>query len=703
MRRSPYSSGTVCGDYTLATNALFAGLYARTKMLAFVLSPLRSFKVKPQITRQWRYPQNATFASAAPRNGSGSAHVVQPASSVSIWDAARQAPPEAGVYRFLDATGKVLYIGKARSLRARIRQYISRDDQRVSGVAPNRRLNARMASMIGSASCVDFMVTQSESAALALEASLVRELLPPYNVLLKDDRRHPFALITFSDDYPRIILTRTRNLRNKKDKLYGPFVDESKLRRVLAAIHTVFPLRQRPKPLHPHRTCMNYDLGRCPGVCQQLISAEDYATTLRSVDMLLTGRLDEVIGELRASMQRFSTLLEYEQAARDRDRIALLEQVFTEDSSIETSTAAASSSFIANSEAAASIVDVDPSVSRDVAAVSSDPLNGTVAKAVIVQVRGGKVINRLVFSAQLQDSEPTAQFLAAVLSDHYASATHPMEIPGTVVLASAIPAEDVKLLRGALTEKRGKAVQIKLADMGTSPLARIAQRNADMEVDLEFQRETQVAQELRSLSSLLLPYFPQLVKHGPLGTVDDEFEGESEQALQLHRIETYDISHTAGANAVGSMAVFLDGTAAPSEHRRYFLDEDASSVGHPDDFESIRVCLQKRFRGLPIGSLSNALASSSLPDLLVIDGGKGQLSTALGVLTELGLEDVIPVVGLAKREEEVFVPSQQEPINVDKSTGDVCMSGGVRLLCRARDEGVSRHQNELCFPRPDFL
>lgn len=207
---------------------------------------------------------------------------------------------------------------------------------------------------------------------------------------------------------------------------------------------------------------------------------------------------------------------------------------------------------------------------------------------------------------------------------------------------------------------------------------------------------------MTDLSNFLSSYFPHLASSNRTENIDRADAGghkaHVDQATQtrssenesltvpLHRIEGYDISHTGGSNAVGSMVVFLDGLPAPAEYRRYYLNDDSSSMGHPDDFESIRETLRRRFRNLPVGSMSNALASSSLPDLLVIDGGKGQLSAAADALEEVGLKDILPVISIAKGEEEIFVHGKSQSINFDNERQTHFMNDGIRLVCRIRDE-----------------
>lgn len=584
-----------------------------------------------------------------------------------LFQAIRRAPAKPGVYRFLDSVGNVLYVGKARQLNARLRQYVSRNDDVQSGVAPSTTLSARVRLMVTEARGVDYVITDSEAAALALEATMVNELRPRFNVLLKDDRRHPYALITFSEKYPRIVISRTRKRRCVLDRLYGPFVDENRLRHILNAIHSVFPLRQRPRRLFSNRPCINYDLGRCPGVCQELISPEEYGATISKVDKLLSGRVGEILDEMRVEMKVLSDAMLYERAAEVRDHISTLERTFFLHGDV----------LIAQSEAASNFVEADQFVSRDVFVVAC---KGSIGKVILFQVRSGKVIARLIFSVSTDGPDRTrGEMLSAALGSHYAQSVHAMEIPEEVVLSETV--SDMDILRSVLSEKRGKSVTVRLVGSKTNAIVDIALKNADMEVQLELQRVKDVERDVRQLEDMLKPFYSNLI--GMDNTSGCNPTGpQADIALRLYRIECFDISHTSGSNAVGSMSVFIEGIPTPSEYRRYNLDETFSSQGHPDDYKSIRETLRRRF-GDSSGSI---VPSANLPDLVIIDGGKGQLSAAASVLVELGIRKDVALLSIAKQEEAIFVESKGTSINFDETIGRCAMSNGVRLVCRLRDE-----------------
>lgn len=541
---------------------------------------------------------------------------------------------------------------------------------------------------------LEVIPTQSEAAALSLEASLIREYRPPYNILLKDDRRYPYVVLTGSD-FPRLLVTRSRGShaprRERNMRRYGPFVDEGRIKRTVAAIHRAYPLRQRAKPLHADRPCLNYDMGTCPGPCQALITRDLYAETIRQVDMLLTGRIDEVLGELSIAMKRFVEKRQYEDAAILRDRRDILTEAFLacDEESPSLADEAAAAASVSDPARAAS--------SRDVAAVHvANAGNGRLlAKVAVLQSRAGSVIARYVYTAASSelsshtnfrynaenekavgstsvagdlgaDSDSADDFAAEVLNaslaEHYGRAENPMEIPAEVVLANPLrTSADKKLLADALATKRGKAVSVVAVRSATRRLADIALRNARVEADIDVSRTLNFRSEMESLVCLLDDLVPQ-------------------ECTSVHRIECFDISHTHGSNAVGAMSVLLDGVPAPSEYRRFFIDDADSSLGRPDDYASMEAALLQRFRGL-------SALSTIRPDLIVIDGGKGQLSAAGKAMADLARDGSaviapgIPMVALAKRAEEVFAPHCETALNAD-----IGITPGVHLLCRARDE-----------------
>lgn len=557
----------------------------------------------------------------------------------------RELPAEPGCYLMRDASDRILYIGKSKSLRARVRSYF-RDSHDIS---------PRIALMVRQVCEIEFIVTDSEAEALALESNLIKNHQPHFNVLLKDDKKYPYLCITWSEAYPRIFITRRRRLRSPLDRFYGPYVDVGLLRRTLAVVKRVFPLRQRPQPLYRDRTCLNYDIGRCPGVCQEKIGSEDYHRILRKVAMVFQGRNDELLDLLRQQMERYAERLDFEAAARVRDQLQGLD-LLTADQKMSLG---------------------DSSVSRDVIALAADD---RVAAVQIFQMRAGKLVGRLGYTADAAIATP-AEVLQRVVEEHY-SQVEPVEIPPELVLQHALPAQE--LIGDWLAERRGRKVRLAVPQRRQkADLIELVERNAGFELARAQRGAEQQLLATEDLAQLLeLPVPPR-------------------------RIEGYDISHIQGSDAVASQVVFIDGLPAKQHYRKYRIRSSSIRAGHSDDFMAMAEIMRRRFRrwsqakaeGGDLAALRRAGASalhtdglSDWPDVVMIDGGKGQLSAVMEALRELDLHEELTVCSLAKQREEVFLPGAGEPLDTEAD------QLGVVLLRRLRDEAhrfaVSFHRQQ---------
>lgn len=554
-------------------------------------------------------------------------------------------PTEPGCYLMRDGEDRILYIGKSKKLRSRVRSYF-RDGQPIS---PRIRLMVRQVVEI------EFIVTDSEAEALALESNLIKNHQPHFNVLLKDDKKYPYLCITWSEAYPRIFITRRRRFRSPLDRFYGPYVDVGLLRRTLFMVKRVFPLRQRPQPLHRDRTCLNFDIGRCPGVCQQKISSEDYQQTLRKVAMVFQGRNEELLELLQQQMHRYAERLDYESAARVRDQLQGLE-LLTADQKVALP---------------------DAQVSRDVIALAADE---RVAAVQLFQVRAGKLVGRLGYTADAEAATP-GSILQHVLEEHY-SQVDPVEIPPEVLLQHALPEQE--LLEAWLRERRGRKVMLLTPQrQQKADLIEMVVRNATYELERAQRGAEQQHLSMEDLAQLLD------LDHPP------------------RRIEGYDISHIQGSDAVASQVVFVDGLPAKQHYRKYKIRSSSITAGHSDDFMAMAEIMRRRFRrwsqakaeGASIAEIRKrpgaALQTDGLtdwPDVVMIDGGKGQLSAVMEALRELNLADELVVCSLAKQREEVFLPGASEPVESDAD------QLGVMLLRRLRDEAhrfaVSFHRQQ---------
>ncbi len=542
----------------------------------------------------------------------------------------KEIPPAPGVYFMKDESDRILYIGKSKKLRSRLRSYF-RD---------SKDLSPRIALMVKQVAEIEFIVTDTEAEALALEANLVKQHQPYFNVLLKDDKKYPYVLITWSEDYPRIFLTRNRRLGKKQDKYYGPYTDAGILRQTLHIIKRIFPLRQRPQPLFKDRPCLNYDLGRCPGVCQQLISSEEYRKIVQKVAMVFQGRSQELIDILTAQMEQAAIALNFETAARIRDQISGLKSL-TADQKVSLP---------------------DDTVSRDAIALAADDRHACIQ---LFQIRSGRLVGRLGFVADAQSATP-GEILQRVLEEHYQNA-EPVEIPADILVQHELPESEI--LADFLTELKGRKVTI-LAPQRQSKadLIEMVERNAGYELSRIQRFSDRNSQAIQDLANIIdLPDLPR-------------------------RIEGYDISHIQGANAVASQVVFIDGLPAKQHYRHYKIKNPTVTAGHSDDFASLAEVIRRRFRKYVEDPQLERVGNADFPDLVMIDGGKGQLSSVVAVLQEMNLLEDLRVVSLAKQREEIFLPGESLPLQTDPE------QPGVQLLRRLRDEAhrfaVSFHRQQ---------
>ena len=564
----------------------------------------------------------------------------------------KEVPSEPGCYLLRDASDRILYIGKAKVLRNRVRSYF----QSGSGHGHSPRISL----MVRQVCEIEFIVTDSEAEALALESNLIKQNQPHFNVLLKDDKKYPYLCITWSEAYPRIFITRRRRFRSPLDRFYGPYVDVGLLRRTLTLVKRVFPLRQRPQPLYRERTCLNYDIGRCPGVCQEKISSEAYHHTLRQVAMVFQGRNEELLELLNEQMGKYAERLDFESAARVRDQLQ----------GIDTLTADQKMSL------------GDSSVSRDVVALAADE---RVAAVQLFQMRAGKLVGRLGFTADAvgADGQPLepGRILQRVVEEHY-SQVEPVEIPPELLLQHALPQQP--LIEEWLAERRGRKVKLAVPQrQQKADLIELLERNASYELQRAQRGAEQQLLATEDLAQLLeLPSPPR-------------------------RIEGYDISHIQGSDAVASQVVFIDGLPAKQHYRKYKIQSSSIRSGHSDDFMAMAEIMRRRFRrwaqakaeGADLRQLRRA-ANTTLhtgglndwPDVVMIDGGKGQLSAVMEALRELNLHEELVVCSLAKQREEVFVPGAKDPLESEPD------QLGIQLLRRLRDEAhrfaVSFHRQQ---------
>ncbi len=552
-------------------------------------------------------------------------------------------PKSSGCYLFKDIDNNLLYIGKSKKLRSRVSSYFNNYSD----------LTPRLSLMVRQISEIEIIVTDSEYEALNLESNLIKTNKPYFNILLKDDKKYPYLCITWSEKYPRIFITRRRRNRNNLDRYYGPYVDVGLLRRTLFTIKKIFPLRQRPRPVYKDRTCLNYSIGRCPGVCQEVISSDDYKKIMKQVSMIFQGRNDDLEIFLQKKMLQFSNDLDYENAAKIRDQISGL-KLLTESQKISIP---------------------DSSINRDIFGIVSEK---NVASIQIFQMRSGKLIGRIGYSQKLNNEDENL-ILQKILEEHYMN-VEPVEIPSEILIQYNLPKQAT--IEDWLTELRKKKVKILIPKRNKKhETVEMVLKNAKLELDRILNGIQDNESSIEDLAQIL------------------------ELSEQPKRIEGYDISHIQGSDPVASQVVFIDGIPSKQHYRKYKIKDPNVFIGHSDDFASIYEVIHRRFKKWSrfkksggnfsiINDKTNSKLDNELlsdwPDLIMIDGGKGQLNAAIKALKELNLEEEVTICSLAKKNEEIFIPGFIKSLDTDEN------QKGVLLLRRVRDEA---HRFALSFHR----
>lgn len=531
-------------------------------------------------------------------------------------------PSGPGVYQHKDAEGKVLYVGKAKNLRYRVRQYFQK----------SRSVDPRIERMLSRATDLEIIVTDSEVEALILEANLIKKLKPRYNVTLKDDKSYPYIVITH-EPFPRVFVT--RQIRRDGSRYFGPYTDVKNVRAALKAIRDIFQIRScnyliddeaiRKKKF---RVCLDYHIKKCGGPCEGLVSVAAYNAMIEQVASLLRGKTETLIRSLREEMDAHAEALRFEDAAILRDRIRGLEAYAEKQKA----------------------VDLDQT-DRDILAFAAE---GNDACGVIFKLREGKMVGRQHYYMGNVQGKSDSEILETLLQQYYLEADY---IPKEVFLPGEV--ENRENLTRWLSDRRREAVSLFVPEEGEqAKLVRLTASNA------RFLLDDLKVQKLKKLGGI------------PFGV--QALQKDLRMARPPRKIECFDISNTQGTDSVASMVVFVDGKPRKSEYRKFKI----RSVDGPDDFASMREVIRRRYRRL-------LDEQGTLPDLIMVDGGKGQLSAAQEVLLDLELGEQ-PVIGLAKKLEEVYLRGASEPELIGKA------SAGLKLLQQVRDEA---HRFAITFHR----
>jgi len=541
----------------------------------------------------------------------------------------KRVPAASGVYLFRDAAGDVLYVGKAKTLRPRVRSYFQ------AGSSDTRQGIRAMASRVET---IETIVTSSEVEALHLEQNLVKRHRPPFNVRLRDDKSFPYIAVTVEDDYPRVMFTRERHRRGVW--YFGPFANAKKVRETLDVLNRVFRYRpcEGPQPgRHSGIPCLDFHIERCHAPCVGYISKEDYREVIDQVIEFLSGDDRPIRRRLEQEMREAAAEERFEDAARYRNRLHAIERL-SERQAVERPSAG----------------------SFDVIGIAVSPERAAVQ---VFPLREGRMVDRYSFHLENAAGEELGEVLEQFCLEYYGVAP---SIPQQIVVPRG--AGDTAALEGFLTERRGSRVEVRTPERGEKRrLQELAQQNAKLALESEtFVAETKRARRLESLEELR--------------------EALNLESLPI-RIECFDISNIQGQEIVGSMVVFQDAVAKRSHYRKFTVRR----LDGQDDFGAMREVISRRFSrlGADVGSEEWNESFATTPNLVVIDGGKGQLSAALAAMQELELPRVA-VISLAKRIEEVFVPGRSEPVLLPRE------SPALQLLQRVRDEA---HRFAITFHR----
>ena len=549
-------------------------------------------------------------------------------STFDIQEELKKLPGKPGVYIMHDEKDAIIYVGKAISLKNRVRQYFQ----------SSRNKGVKIEQMVTHISRFEYIVTDSELAALVLECNLIKEHRPKYNTMLMDDKTYPFIKVTVEEAYPRVMMA--RRMVKDKAKYFGPYTSAGAVKDTIELIRKLYHIRScnrnLPKDIGKERPCLNYHIHQCEAPCQGYISRETYRESIQEVLHFLNGNYDPILKELEDKMQAASEALEFEKAIEYRELLSSVQQIAQKQKITDTA-----------------------GDDRDILASALEEEDAVVQ---VFFIRGGRLIGRDHFYLKVAKEDTSGEILSSFVKQFYAGTPY---IPAELMLPEEI--EDQELVEEWLTKKRGHRVHLKVPKKGTKEkLVELAQKNAQMV--LKNDKERLKREEGRTIGAVR----------------------ELEKILGLQgivRMEAYDISNTSGFNSVGSMVVYEKGRPKRNDYRKFRI----KNVQGPDDYASMEEVLTRRFEhGLLEREEKGEGGFSSFPDLILMDGGKGQVNIALQVLDKLHLN--IPVCGMVKddnhRTRGLYYQNQELPIDRNSEC--------FRLITRIQDEA---HRFAITFHR----
>ncbi len=531
-------------------------------------------------------------------------------------------PSLPGCYIYFNKDGEVIYVGKAKILKRRVMSYFNRKHDRV-------KVNV----LVSQIERLEYIITNTEVEALILESHLIKKYKPKYNVLLKDDKKYPYFLIT-DEDFPRITIVRKKNMNPEKGRYYGPYTDIRAMHATLDFLKKIFPLKQCKTPKFKDRPCLYYQIGRCMAPCQNKVTPQEYQEIVKQAELFLSGKQSELLKKIKEQMQKYSDSLQFEKAAKLRDSYNDLVKTLEKQK----------------------VVYENTKLNEDIISFMADE---GIFVIVILMIREGRLIDKKDFVYEVEEEDKT-EFFATFFKEYYS--TLKLEYPDKIVSNELEAIGEKALYEEWLEILAQKKVKISYGKSAQGKeLQMLADKNAKVVLDnAKISKMSKIRDDFNEIGSYLA------------------------EKLQLknfpHRMECYDISHIQGTNTVASMVTFINGLPKKSEYRKFKVK---MTEGKPDDFLSMKEVLTRRLSHL-------GEAKWEKPDLMIIDGGKGQLSSVMEIIEGLGIKG-IDVVSLAKKHEEVFLPKQSKPVILPRN------SSALFLFQRIRDEAhrfaITYHRN----------
>ena len=520
-------------------------------------------------------------------------------------------PEEPGCYLYYDKDGQIIYVGKAKNLKRRVYSYFHKQHDSV-------KTNI----LVSQIEKLEYIITDSEVEALILESHLIKKHKPKYNILLKDDKKYPYFLIT-DEDFPRIQIVRKKNLNPDKGKFYGPYTDIKAMHATLDFLKKIFPLKQCKQPKFSNRPCLYYHIGKCLAPCQGKVTPKEYQELIHQVELFLSGKQSELLKQIQVQMQKYSDTEQFEKAAKMRDSYLDLQKTLEHQK----------------------VVYENTKLNEDILAVLYE--EGILA-IVIMMIREGRLIDKKDFTYFVDNIDKT-EYFETFFREYYTNLK--LAFPDKIVSKDLEEVGDKELYEDWLRVLSGKKVVITYGKRGKyNELYDLAHKNAENLLEnAKLKKMAQIRDDFNEIGSYLAEKLR--LKNFP------------------NRIECYDISHIQGTNTVASMVVFQNGLSKKTAYRKFKI---RMAEGKPDDFLSMKEVLSRRLSRLGESKWEK-------PDLIIIDGGKGQLSSVMQIVASLGIQD-IDIVSLAKREEEVFLPNQSKSILLPRN------SNALYLIQRIRDE-----------------